>query len=150
MSTSEGGDATTGDEHGDEIFPWYHESRLGKRTDEIRIPVRENETLSFGERETAREIMHSMCDRPCGPDCPEPLRPLGLARFGFDGEPPEGWASEPRRRAAESRLNLEIEEGEPETRFPWGVVILFVILVGLILACTVGGAWFVLSRLHLS
>lgn len=72
-----------------------------------------------------------------------PLRPEGVARFGFAGEPPDGWASEERRSLASARLTAEIEDGEPEmSRIPWGVLILFLVLIALITSCIFGAVWF--------
>lgn len=109
---------------GDDCYSW---GLTAFRDDEIRIPVAENETLSFGEG---------------------PLRPSGVSKFGFAGEPPDGWPSEERRSLADWRLREAIEDGEPETRFPWGVAIMFLVIVLGILACTIGSIAYLLSRLN--
>jgi hypothetical protein len=67
------------------------------------------------------------------------LQPEGVARFGFEAEPPEGWSSEQRRSLAEARLLAEIEDGSPEPmRFPWAVLLFAALFVS---ACVGGGGY---------
>ena len=71
-----------------------------------------------------------------------PLRVSGAAKFGFEGEPPEGWASEERRSLADWRLREQIEEGAPEPlRFPWGVLALAALFVLAVVGCIGGALW---------
>lgn len=75
-----------------------------------------------------------------------PLRPEGVAKFGFEGEPPEGWSTEERRSLADWRHREQIEEGAPEPiSFPWGVLFLSLAFVLAVVGCIGGSIWALVS-----